>query len=164
MSWKTGIRYHFSLILLPFVFIATVAFGVWIVADDGFPIFYTSERRGRRGRVFRMYKLRSMHNNSADLRDKDGSTYNSADDPRLTNAGRVIRKLSVDELPQVINVLIGDMSFIGPRPSIVSMQYQDLDDKRKKRLEVLPGITGYSQAYFRNSITQEEKIAGTWIT
>ena len=70
-----------------------------------------------------------------------------------------MRKLSIDELPQILNVLIGDMSFVGPRPTLASVPYEQLDDVRKKRLTVRPGITGYSQAYFRNSITQDEKFA-----
>ena len=148
----------FSLILSPFVLLITIIFGVWVALDDGFPIFYNAERRGKNGSVFKMFKLRSMKNNSPDLRGADGSTLNSATDPRLTRSGRVIHKLSVDEIPQIFNVLIGNMSFIGPRPSLVSMDYDQLDAPRKKRLEVLPGITGYSQAFFRNSISQEEKI------
>ena len=105
-----------------------------------------------------MYKLRSMKLNSPDLRNPDGSTYNSNKDERLTKTGKLIRKLSIDELPQIFNVLKGEMSFIGPRPSLVSMRYDELDEYRKKRLNVLPGITGYSQAYYRNTISQSEKI------
>lgn len=148
----------FSLILLPFILIAIIVFGILILIEDGKPVFYNSERRGQNGSTFKIYKLRSMKNNSPDLRAKDGSTLNSNDDPRLTRVGKFIRKLSIDELPQVLNVLIGDMSFVGPRPSLVSMDYNKLDQNRKKRLNVKPGITGYSQAYFRNSISQEEKI------
>lgn len=148
----------FAVILCPFVTIVVGVFGIWIVLDDGRPVFYMAERRGKNGKLFRMYKLRSMKNHSPDIRSEDGSTYNSADDPRLTKSGKIMRKFSIDELPQIYNVLLGDMSFIGPRPFIASMDYNELDEKRKKRLQVLPGITGYSQAYFRNSISQEEKI------
>ncbi len=72
--------------------------------------------------------------------------------------GRFIRKTSIDELPQFFNVLIGDMSFIGPRPVTTDRPLEEYDEKRKIRLEVRPGITGYSQAYFRNSISNEEKL------
>lgn len=147
-----------ALILFPPGFLITMIFGACVLVDDGRPVFYNSERRGKNGKVFKMYKLRSMKNNSPDIRLADGATYNSEDDPRVFKTGKIIRKLSVDELPQLFNVLKGDMSFVGPRPSIVSMDYDKLDYPRKKRLEVLPGITGYSQAFFRNSISQEEKI------
>ena len=79
-------------------------------------------------------------------------------DPRITKVGRFIRKTSIDELPQFFNVLIGDMSFIGPRPVTTDRPLEEYDEKRKIRLEVRPGITGYSQAYFRNSISNEEKL------
>lgn len=148
----------FSLLLMPFVLLIIVIFGLMIIVDDGFPIFYMSERRGFKGSVFKMFKLRSMKNNSPDIMNEDGSTYNSLSDPRQTKIGKLIRKLSVDEIPQIINVLLGHMSFIGPRPSIPSGNYQDLEANKQKRLEVLPGITGYSQAYYRNSISQAEKI------
>lgn len=107
-----------------------------------------------------MYKFRSMYVNSPDIRNTDGSTYNAEDDPRVTTIGKIMRKTSVDETPQLLNVLKGDMSIIGPRPFVTTHYYgyDKLDEKLKKRLEVMPGITGYSQAYFRNSITQNEKI------
>lgn len=148
----------FSLLLMPFVLLIIIIFGLMIIVDDGFPIFYMSERRGFKGSVFKMFKLRSMKNNSPDIINEDGSTYNSLSDPRQTKVGKLIRKLSVDEIPQIINVFLGHMSFIGPRPSIPSGNYQDLEKNKQKRLEVLPGITGYSQAYYRNSISQPEKI------
>lgn len=148
----------FSAILFPFVVLIVCFFGMLIVIDDGFPIFYNAERRGKNGRMFSMYKLRSMKKNSPDIRKQDGSTYNSESDPRLTKIGKFIRRYSIDEIPQIFNVLIGNMSFVGPRPGLASKKYADLEEKKKKRLEVMPGITGYSQAYYRNSISQEEKI------
>ena len=72
--------------------------------------------------------------------------------------GRLLRKTSIDELPQVLNILKGDMSFIGPRPITINRPLEEYDEKRKIRLLVRPGITGYSQAYYRNSISQEEKL------
>ena len=103
----------FSAILFPFVVLIVCFFGILIVIDDGFPIFYNAERRGKNGRVFSMYKLRSMKKNSPDIRKKDGSTYNSENDPRLTKIGKFIRKYSIDEIPQIFNVLIGDSGIIG---------------------------------------------------
>ncbi len=107
-----------------------------------------------------MYKLRSMKVNSPNIKNPDGSTYNGENDPRVTKVGRFMRKTSIDELPQFFNVLKGDLSLIGPRAHMVIgyQGYERLDDKRKKRLDVRPGITGYSQAYFRNSITSDQKI------
>ena len=104
-----------------------------------------------------MDKFRTMKVNAPDIRNKDGSTYNGDDDPRLTKIGRVLRKTSIDELPQILNVFVGEMSFIGPRP-MLDANKEVLDDKRiQKILTIRPGITGYSQAFFRNSIIQEEK-------
>jgi len=92
-----------------------------------------------------------MKNNAPDLRNSDGSTFNAEDDPRVTKVGRVLRKLSLDELPQIFNVLKGNMSFVGPRPDLPE-HIKLYDETVKKKLNVLPGITGYNQAYFRNSI------------
>lgn len=146
-----------ALVALPFVIIVVAVFGPIIYLTDRGPIFYNALRVGRNGRVFKMFKLRSMHVNAPDLRNADGSTFNSDKDPRITCIGHFLRKTSLDEFPQFINVLIGDMSFIGPRPVLVNKPYSEYDVIRKKRLMVRPGITGYAQAYYRNSISQEEK-------
>ena len=130
----------------------------FIYLEDRGSVFYLAPRRGRYGKIFKMFKLRSMKMNAPDIRNADNSTYNSPDDPRITKIGKFIRKTSIDELPQFFNVLIGDMSFIGPRPVTIDRPLEEYDEKRRKRLEVRPGITGYSQAYFRNSITNEEKL------
>ena len=148
-----------SLIALPFVGLAILVFGPIIYLTDKGPIFYIAPRRGMHGKTFRMFKLRSMKVNAPVLKNADGSTYSGDDDPRVTKIGRLMRKLSIDELPQILNVLKGDMSFVGPRPHLATGNYEEFDEQRKKRLEVRPGITGYSQAYFRNSITQDEKRA-----
>ena len=125
-----------ALSAIPFVLLISLFVGLAIYIEDRGDIFYLASRRGRYGEIFKMFKFRSMKMNAPDIRNSDNSTYNSPDDPRITKVGRFIRKTSIDELPQFFNVLIGDMSFIGPRP----------------------GITGYSQAYFRNSISNEEKL------
>jgi len=128
-----------------------------IYFTDKGPVFYNAYRMGKKGRRFKMFKFRSMKVNAPDLRNPDGSTYNAENDPRLTKIGRFLRKTSIDELPQLINVLIGDMSLVGPRPTLYSDKYPSYDEHTKKRYDVRPGITGYTQAYFRNSIGQEEK-------
>ena len=120
-------------------------------------IIFKQKRVGKNNKTFTMYKFRSMYVNSPNLKNADGSTYNSDNDPRVTKIGKIMRKTSVDELPQFINVLIGDMSLIGPRPTLAIKPFSEVDPATKKRYDVRPGITGYSQAYFRNSITQQEK-------
>ena len=155
--FKRAINIVLSLIATPFVLLAIVIMAPFIYLEDRGPIFYNAERRGKDGKTFKMFKLRSMYVNSPDLKNPDGSTFNSDKDPRVTKIGRIMRKTSVDELPQILNVLIGDMSFIGPRPTLAKTPYAELSEIRKKRLTVRPGITGYAQAYYRNSITQDEK-------
>lgn len=147
-----------SLVMLPFVGIVILMFAPIIYLTDKGPVFYNAPRRGINGTVFKMFKLRSMKVNAPVLKNADGSTYSGNDDPRVTKIGRIMRKFSIDELPQILNVLIGDMSLVGPRPILVTGNYEEFDEKRKKRLMVRPGITGYSQAYFRNSIPREEKL------
>lgn len=149
-----------SIIGLPFLGILFIIFAPIIKFTDGGHVFYNAERLGRKGKIFKMYKFRSMRENAPDLRNKDGSTFNGDNDPRVTKIGRFMRKTSIDETPQILNVLKGDMSIIGPRPHLTTSYqgFDKLDEQQKKRLEVRPGITGYSQAYFRNSITQQDKI------
>lgn len=154
---KRGIDIVASLIVSPFVILEICILGPIIFFTDRGPIFYNGERMGRNGKKFKMFKLRSMYVNSKDIRNSDGSTFNSDNDPRVTPIGRIIRKTSLDEFPQFLNVLIGDMSLIGPRPSLTTTPYADYSEIRRKRVSVRPGVTGYSQAYFRNSIGQDEK-------
>ena len=130
---------------------------IFIKAEDKGPVFYMASRTGRYGKIFKMYKLRSMKVNAPDIRLEDGSTYNGDDDPRVTKFGKFARKTSIDELPQVINILKGDMTFIGPRPDtpIGSSAYTE---EEKIILTVRPGITGYNQAVNRNSVLTKEKL------
>ena len=147
----------FSLVTMPFAFFAFLIVAPLIYIEDKGPIFYVAHRLGKHGNVYKMYKFRSMYINAPDIRNADGSTYSGKDDPRVTKIGRIMRKTSVDEIPQLLNVLRGDMSFIGPRPNLANKGYDSFDEIRKKRVSVRPGITGYSQAYFRNSISMVEK-------
>ncbi|MTI70093.1 MAG: sugar transferase [Firmicutes bacterium] len=147
----------FALILMPVILPIILICGLFIKLEDRGPIFYLGKRLGKDQKIFEMYKLRSMKVNAPDLRNEDGSTFNSDDDPRLTKIGKFIRKTSLDELPQIINVLFGDMSFIGPRPDLPEhINYYDGYEVRK--LEVLPGISGYNQAYYRNSAKWKERL------
>ena len=146
-----------GLIALPIVLLIILVLAPFIYLTDKGPIFYNADRIGKYGKHFKMFKLRSMYVNAPDLKNPDGSTYNSDNDPRVTPVGRFMRKTSLDEFPQFLNVLIGDMSFIGPRPKVGQIDYNNLTEDKRKSYSVKPGVTGYSQAYFRNSITNEEK-------
>ena len=145
-----------GLLSFPFVVLEIMILGPVIYLTDKGHIFYIADRIGKNGKIFKMYKLRSMKVNAPDIRNADGSTFNGDDDPRVTRIGRIIRKTSLDELPQIINVILGDMSLIGPRPNLPS-PYENLSLLEKKRLVVRPGITGYNQAYYRNSVDAKEK-------
>jgi len=145
-----------ALIGLLFLLLLIVIFGSLIWLEDNGPIFYNAPRLGKDGKVFKMYKFRSMKVNAPDIRNSDGSTFNSEDDPRLTKIGKFIRKTSIDETPQLLNILIGDMSFIGPRPDLPdAKQIYNFDITSK--LVVRPGVTGYSQAISRNNVDLLER-------
>lgn len=146
-----------ALIGLIFVIIFMIPVSIAIKIEDGGPIFFNGKRLGKDLKEFSMYKFRSMKVNAPDIRNEDGSTYNAANDPRITKVGKFIRKTSIDELPQLFNVLKGDMSFVGPRPS--PLGNEDTYPKEYfKKFTIRPGITGYNQAVKRNSATMEERI------
>ena len=105
-----------SLLVLPFFVLIFIIVAPLIFFTDKGPIFYCGKRIGRNGKIFKMFKFRSMIVNAPDIRTATGSTYNGDDDPRVTKIGRFLRKTSIDEIPQILNVLKGDMSIIGPRP------------------------------------------------
>ncbi len=141
---------------LPFLLLISLIVGVAIKLEDGGPVFYKAKRIGKNSKIFNMYKFRSMKVDAPNWTNPDGSTYNSSDDPRVTKVGRFIRKTSVDEIPQFFNVLIGNMTFIGPRASGAGALGTYQDDEVAK-MDVKPGITGYVQAYYRNGLTVREK-------
>ena len=124
---------------------------LWLhFANKGAGAFFTQERPGRNGKIFKVIKFKTM----TDERDADGNLLPDAE--RLTPVGRFVRSTSIDELPQLINVLKGDMALIGPRPLLV--QYLPLYSKEQaRRHEVRPGITGWAQCHGRNSISWTEK-------
>lgn len=148
-----------GLVALPFVLLVIIVCAPIIWLTDRGPVFYNATRAGKDYKPFKMFKLRSMYVNSPDLKNPDGSTFNSDNDPRVTPIGRILRKTSLDEFPQFLNVLLGDMSFIGPRPKLWSAErkIEEMDENRRKSYSVKPGVTGYAQAYYRNSIPQDEK-------
>lgn len=148
----------FGLIGLPFFFLIFAVLAPIIHLTDKGPVFYNAPRLGKDKKIFKMYKFRSMKVNAPDLRNEDGSTYNGDDDPRVTRIGQLMRKTSLDETPQLLNILKGDMSLIGPRPDLPdALEIYRQGEERK--LSVLPGITGYSQAHHRNSIDLHDRFA-----
>lgn len=146
-----------SLALLPIVLMVMIPVAILIKLEDKGTVFYNAPRLGKDMNEFIMYKFRSMKLNAPDIRNDDGTTFNSDNDFRVTKIGRILRKTSIDELPQIINVLKGDMSFVGPRPS-------PLGDKSIypkeffKKFDVRPGITGYNQAVLRNQASMAQRI------
>lgn len=131
--------------------------GPLVYLEDKGSIFYNSLRLGKNGKIYIMYKFRTMKMNAPDIRNQDGSTFNSENDFRLTKIGKLLRKTSLDETPQLLNVLKGDMSIIGPRPDLP--EHRELYKKDESRkLELRPGITGYNQAYFRNTVSWKHRI------
>ena len=129
---------------------------IWIKADSKGPVIFRQDRRTRHGRIFKMYKFRSMVDNA----EKQGTgLFNYENDPRVTRSGRFLRNTSLDELPQLWNVLRGDMSIVGPRPC-VSYELGDFDTlnaRFRKRFEAVAGITGYAQIQGRNDLPWDQK-------
>lgn len=122
------------------------------------PALLSQWRLGQYGKPFRLWKLRSMYHRCADHRNPDGSAYTGADDPRITPAGRFLRASSLDELPQLWNVLLGDMSLVGPRPDQVDQDRFYSEEERRKLL-VKPGLTGLAQINGRNAISWAQRKA-----
>lgn len=147
----------FSILILPIFGIVFIILAPIIYFSDKGPVFYNAPRLGKDGKQYKMYKFRSMYVNAPDIRNDDGSTYNSEIDPRVTPIGRFIRKTSLDEIPQCLNTLNGTMSIIGPRPDLPTA-LKKYNERTRKKLEVRPGITGYNQAYYRNSVTWQESL------
>jgi undecaprenyl phosphate N,N'-diacetylbacillosamine 1-phosphate transferase len=133
-----------------------VAIAIRLTSDG--PALYRSARLGRGGRTFEMLKFRTMKVNAPDIRNPDGSTYCGPDDPRITPLGRWLRRTSLDELPQLWNVLRGDMSLVGPRPDLPDqIRYYSETDRR--RLDVRPGLTGLAQVKGRNALDWQQRRA-----
>jgi len=136
-------------LLLPVFVVISIA----IKLSGKGPAIFKQERAGKNGKPFIFYKFRTMR---VDV-EPFGSSPKTGDDPRLTRVGKLLREYSLDELPQLFNILKGDMSFIGPRPLYVS-QMAEWDERQKKRLLVKPGLTGLAQISGRGQLTREEKL------
>ena len=148
---KRLLDFWIALITLVFISPLLVVVTLWLhIANKGAGAFFLQERPGKDGKVFKIIKYKTM----TDERDAEGNLL--PDEQRLTKVGRFVRSTSIDELPQLLNVLKGDMALIGPRPLLV--QYLPLYSKEQaRRHEVRPGITGWAQCHGRNAISWKEK-------
>lgn len=162
LGFKRAFDIMACLIALPFVFAILIPVSIAIKIEDHGPIFYSSGRLGVGFKEFGMLKFRSMKVNAPDIRNEDGSTFNSDKDPRVTKVGHFLRETSIDELPQIFNILRGDMSIIGPRPGDIESKDTYANDEKDKLL-IRPGITGYTQAYYRNNLgVREKRLYDAW--
>lgn len=148
---KRAMDFIIALLMLlfasPLMLIATIG----IKAQNDGPVLFKQKRPGKNGKIFTVYKFRTM---STQLRGKDGRKL--SDMERMTRIGSFLRKTSIDELPQLVNIVKGEMSFIGPRPLLT--EYLELySTKQMRRHEVLPGISGWAQVNGRNTLTWDEK-------
>ena len=163
---KKGLYSRYIKRILDIIFSITVLFtlsplliivAIIIKLESKGPVFFIQERPGMNMKIFKIYKFRTMIdgaiNMGSGLRTDEG-------DPRITKVGNILRKTSLDELPQLINVLKGEMSLIGPRPPVPyhPRKYEEYSNEQKKRFTVKPGITGYAQVVLRNSGTWDERI------
>ena len=146
------------IVLSPIIFIVSLL----IKFESKGPVIFSQDRIGKDGKVFKMYKFRSMVVNAEELKEKlkeqnemSGPMFKMKEDPRVTKVGKFIRKTSIDELPQLINILKGNMSLVGPRPSLPK-EVEQFEDWMMERLEVKPGLTCYWQVSGRNNIDFED--------
>lgn len=159
--YKNNLKRVFDILIILLFSLPAVLIGIIIAllikVDSKGTIFYKQERLGYKGKVFEIYKFRTMVENAENI----GSGIKTfQDDPRITTIGKLLRKTSLDEIPQLINVLKGDMSIIGPRPPVPyhPKKYEEYSMEQAKRFTVRPGITGYAQIKGRNNISWDERI------
>ena len=143
----------FSILILIITFPILLISALAIKLDSKGPVFFIQERTGLNGKPFRMYKLRGMVENALEI----GPQLTQMNDPRITRVGKFLRRTSIDEIPQVFNVLKGDMSLIGPRPEIIPIT-TTFNQEQTKVFNFKPGITGYSQINGRQMLTPDERI------
>ena len=153
-----------GMIGMVFLAIATVIVGPLIKLESPGPVFFKQKRVGKNGRVFELYKFRSMYADAEERKSElmsqnemNGLMFKMDNDPRITKVGKFIRKTSIDEFPQFINVLKGDMSLVGTRPPTVN-EFNQYEGHHKRRLSMKPGITGMWQAYGRNTVKDFEDV------
>lgn len=151
---KRGFDVVFATLVILAGALPAAVLSIWIKLDSRGPVFYRQERVGRNGRPFHMFKFRSMvvgaeHKGAGILVEKN--------DPRVTRVGNLLRRTSLDELPQILNILVGEMSVIGPRPGL-DYQLAKYTPDQRRRLLVRPGVTGWAQVHGRNAIPWDERI------
>lgn len=151
---KTIFDFIVSLFSLLLLFPLFILVSILIMMDDPGSPFFTQKRVGRYGKSFSLYKFRSMKVNASEL----GGYSTKSNDPRITRLGRFIRRASIDELPQLINVLLGQMSIVGPRPDVPAQRDVYTEKQWEERLSVKPGITGLAQATIRSDATHEQRL------
>lgn len=144
----------FSCILLIVLCPLFILISVLIKLDSKGPVIFIQRRVGKNQKLFNIYKFRTMIPDAVNI---GNGVYTEENDPRITRIGRFLRKTSLDELPQLLNIFWGDMSFIGPRPTL-EYQVKQYSDFQKKRLIMKPGVTGLAQISGRNSISWPERI------
>ena len=160
---KSAVDFSLALLLLILLLPVFLIIAVAIKLESRGPIFFIQERVGRDGRLFGFVKFRSMENGAHQRHEEvigefqEGAAVGVKADPRVTSVGAVLRRWSIDELPQLINVLRGEMSLVGPRP-LPLRDYELLDDVQKKRYMVLPGVTGMWQVSGRSDLGFDELI------
>lgn len=155
--FRRVIDFIIALLMILFLLLLFLVLAIAIKIDSKGPVFFKQQRIGKKGKVFKMLKFRSMVVNA---QSSGTGVYSFDNDPRITKVGRLIRKTSLDELPQLFNILAGQMAFVGPRAPVYGHfpPYEKLPEFVKKRFSVLPGITGYAQCTGRNEMNWEEKI------
>ena len=142
------------IILMPLM----IVIAILIKIDSKGPVFFLQERLGKNGKIFKIIKFRTMIVNAENI--GDGLKIKSESDNRITRVGKIIRKTSLDELPQLVNVIKGDMSIVGPRPPVTyhPYKYEKYSEEQRERFNVRPGITGLAQVKVRNSASWDERI------
>ena len=143
----------FSIIILILSFPILIISAIAIKLDSKGPVFFVHERMGYKGKPFKMFKFRGMIDNALNF----GPELTQMNDPRITRVGKLLRRTSLDEIPQVINVLKGEMSIIGPRPEVISIASK-YKEEQKKVFEFFPGITGISQINGRQLLNPEDRV------
>jgi exopolysaccharide biosynthesis polyprenyl glycosylphosphotransferase len=174
LAIKRAIDILLSMVAIVILAPLLLAVAILVKASSRGSVFYVQQRVGRGGEPFRMIKFRSMYVDAHDRRDEhtehnihEGPIFKIRDDPRVTSVGRVIRRLSIDELPQLFNVLKGDMSLVGPRPPLPE-EFLDYTERERQRLLVKPGVTciwqvsGRSDLDFQTWIDMDLEYIGSW--
>jgi len=157
MSLKRIFDFCFSVFLIIVLSPLLIIIALAIKFTSNGPVIFKQKRLGKNGREFEIYKFRTMVQNAE---KKGNGVYTLKDDPRVTKVGKILRKTSLDEMPQLFNIFKNEMSFVGPRPTLTyhPYQYNNYSDEQKKRFEVKPGVTGLAQLSGRKELPWDERI------